>query len=253
MMMEVAKSSRDARTLLLANADAALRLPPVATGQISAINLNGSRQYALSPDVALQPGWRYALHLDFLIPPASGVLQISGDRLQREYALPDSGAGTRPTESSRAFGMSAAAQKELSLWSDSSAPTTLHALLTLPEREPTPEFAFARFSLHAYRPENLPIRILGWMPYHAAVDVAEPAWLETPRMWLGRYRATVNGHAAEVIRSGNSLAAVRLAPGHNDVVLAYQPGALLAFSYWLTLLAWLALAVWTLRQALTAG
>jgi hypothetical protein len=244
----------DARTPLLDNADGAVRMPPVAAGQITALNLNGSRHYALAPDFTLQPGWRYALHLDFLIPPANGVLQINGDRIQREYLLPDSGAGARPAATSRAFGMSPAAQKVISLWSDAAQPTPLHALLILPDRDPTPEFAFARFSLHAYRPEDLPVRILGWMPYHAAVDVTEPAWLETPRMWLGRYRATVNGHAAEVVRSPSALAAVRLDPGPNDVVLAYRPGALLSVSYWLTLLAWIALAAGTLRRLrLSAG
>jgi len=233
---------RDGQTLLVANGEGALRGEPVQQGTFMALNDNNSNYYALSPSLSLEPGRHYALKLEFLIPPEHGYFQIHGDGFFHEYILPDSGSGIHLPAETRAFGSFPQSFHALSLWSTAPHPVTLRLRYIATDRPKTPTFPFARFSLYSYQTKDLPIRIRSWIPYTATTYVAEPAWLETPRMWLGRYRATVNGHAAEVGRSPNNLAMIRLDLGSNEVVLRYEAGLVLSASYWIGLFCWLTLA-----------
>ena len=83
------------------------------------------------------------------------------------------------------------------------------------------------------------------LPYQAEVRTGIRCWLETPRMWLGGYHATVNGAPAEVRRSPNNLVMIALPPGHAEVNLRYSP------RWWLTAAFWLCLAGWV--TVLTSG
>ncbi len=240
-------------TPIATNAEGAVRGAPVAQGVFTATNDNHTNFYNLSPALTLEPGWRYALTLDFISPPESAVLQLQGEGLFREYVLPDSGDGMSPLHLTRAFGALPTSGRTISLWTDALRPVTVTGICIAPARGFVASFPFARFTLHAYHPSSLPVRVTSLMPYRVSAYTPEPAWLETPRMWLGRYRASVNGHAAEVRRSLNNLAMVRLDLGDNDVALDYAPGFWLSVSYWAMLAGWATLGLVSLRKILATA
>lgn len=235
------------------NAEGATHGAPVAQGVFTATNDNKTDFYNLAPALTLEPGRRYALTLDFIGPPEAAVLQFRGDGLFREYALPDSGDGMSPLHLTRAFGALPTSTRTISLWTDSLRPVIVTGIYIAPSRARVTSFPFAHFKLHAYHPNSLPIRVTSLLPYRASAYTPEPAWLETPRMWLGRYRASVNGHAAEVRRSANNLAMVRLDLGDNQVALDYAPGFWLGASYWAMLVGWTTLILILLRSIVRAA
>jgi hypothetical protein len=240
-------------TPVATNAEGAVRGAPVVEGILTATNDNHSNYYKLSPTLTLQPGRRYALRLDFIGPPESAVLQLRGNGIFREYVMPDSGDGMSPLHLTRAFGSLPTSQRTISLWTDASLPVDLTGTWIARDRAIVDRFQLARFSLHTYLPADLPVRVASFVPYRADAYTPELAWLETPRMWLGRYQATVNGHNAEVGRSANNLAMVRLDLGDNHVALDYAPGFWLAASYWAMILSWTALVLLALKSIVTAA
>ncbi len=240
-------------TPVATNAEGAVHGPPIAQGVFIATNDHHTNFYNLSPSLILEPGRRYALTLDFIGRPEPAILQFRGGGVFREYVLPDSGNGMSPLHLTRAFGALPTSEHTISLWTDSARAVSVTGLCIAPGRAQVATFPFARFSLHAYRPDDLPIRVTSLMPYRVIAYTPEPAWLETPRMWLGRYRATVNGQAAEVRRSANNLAMVRLDLGDNNVALDYAPGFWLSTSYWAMLAGWATLALLALLKILTAA
>lgn len=226
---------------IVSNAAGAAVHAPVAEGELVAVNDNHSKYYNLTPSLVLQPHRRYALILEIQGEPESAVLQLRGAGIFREYALPDSGDGMSPLHLTQAFGTLPTSTHAISLWTDSARPTTVTGVYIAPNRQPTPSFVLAHYRLHAYRSDELPIWVHSLAPYRASAYTPEPAWLETPRMWLGRYTAMVNGHSAEVRRSANNLAMIRLDLGDNAVALDYSPGFWLGLSYGMTIASWLAL------------
>jgi hypothetical protein len=110
---------------------------------------------------------------------------------------------------------------------------------------------FARLYLQTYAIDRLPIKVSSWMPYRAATTVAAAgAWLETPRMYIPGYAATVNGQTAQVSSSPSGLVSVRLQAGDNDVVLSYPGPWILRASYWVALLTWAAVGGILIRGAI---
>jgi hypothetical protein len=139
-----------------------------------------------------------------------------------------------------AFGFTATSRDFFPLWTSQTKPETISFRYAYNE-PPKPPVArdFARLYLQPYSIAGLPIKISSWMPYRAQTTAPiAGAWLETPRMYLSGYAATVNGHNADVTESPSGLVAVRLQAGENDVVLRYPGPWLLRASYWLALFTW---------------
>ena len=253
---------RDLR-LLASNAEAAAppldpdtdpaRVPRLAqAGTWMATSDNGTRIYNLTDPLRLAAGQRYALRVDFLTPPRSGVLQIISADLFREYLLPDSGAGF--SDVPLAFGSLPSSSHVAALEQNSSG-TVVPALRFVAPQYAGERFAFAHFWLFTYDRSNLPVRVSSWIPYRAEAETAIPAWLETPRVWQRGWQARVNGRRVEVRSSPHALAMIPLEPGTSHVELTFQVPLWLSAWFWLCAAGWsvllLALARGVVRRAAT--
>jgi hypothetical protein len=237
------------RTLLAANLESAARkgaLPAVdpgdallAHGTFVAVNDNHSVYYKLDPLVELPPGTPLVLWLDPLDPGQPGWFQILGERLFREYMLPDSGIGVVRREPGTAFGTLPTSLPIVPLFNAAAAADKPRLTVIAPQRTIIPQFDFARFELWRYDPAQLPVNVKSWVPYHLTVRTPEPAYLETPRLWMRGYRASVNGQPVKVERSPDNLAMFPVPAGESDVVIRYAPTWFLQLAYWSGLLAWL--------------
>jgi uncharacterized membrane protein YfhO len=83
------------------------------------------------------------------------------------------------------------------------------------------------------------VNVTAQLPFRATVNAAQPAWLETPRMYQAGYRATVDGRAATLKKSPQGLTMIELEPGTQTITLTYQAPILLRVSYMTSLLLWL--------------
>jgi hypothetical protein len=113
---------------------------------------------------------------------------------------------------------------------------------------PAERFAFARYWLYTYTAADLAVRVDSWLPYRARAEVAQPAWLETPRMWIRGYRATVNSADVEVRRSPHNLVMIPLEPGHSTVALEFAAPLWLRLAFWICFGSWVALLAGGVRR-----
>lgn len=216
----------------------------LSTGEITAIRGGPQSSLylligALSPD----PGRSYALEFEFAEPELSGLLIVAGATVARNYYLPDSGAGMPFAHFPASFGSRPSDKHAFSLLSSAlqTEPLLVHfATTTLLDRNTIP---FGRYSLKEYDPSRLPIVVESWMPYRARVTAPARAWLETPRLFISGYRATINDQSAPVARSPDGLVMVQVDAGESRVILSYPGPLSLRGAYYLSLLGWIALAV----------
>jgi hypothetical protein len=256
--------AHDTLALMTANADRAA--PPVRadagssavprlrqTGTLTAERTAGGDSHLLTPALSLGPGRRHALRLEFFETNEPGVLLLTGSGLFREYLLPDSGLGLDHRGPPRAFGATATSSKVIAL-APADPGQDVAALHFVPDGySGRKRYAFGRFWLYEFRPDDLAVVVKSWLPYHATVATAAPAYLETPRLWLGGYRATVNGRPAATKRSPDNLVMVELPPGANDVVLTYQAPWWLRLSFWSGVCGWCGAAAVGLRRLVAAA
>jgi hypothetical protein len=93
----------------------------------------------------------------------------------------------------------------------------------------------------SYDPERLPLHIVEHIPLRIRKRGAEEGWLETPRIFIGGYRAQVDGKPAGVGRSPDGLVIVRVPAGGSMVELDYPGDWLLRASFWTSFAGWLLL------------
>ena len=149
---------------------------------------------------------------------------------------------------SRAFGALESNTRVIGLVSGRSEPASVRWQFDPASGEsPAVGSVFAHYWLYRYATDDLPISIESWMPYRARIESAVPAWLETPRMWLADYTATVDGAATEVRQSPDGLAMVAVPAGSSTVVLEYRVPAVLTLVFWASFAAWCALLFAALR------
>lgn len=199
-----------------------------------------------SPDVLdlphpfiLQPGARYRLTLKFLVAPGEALLQFRGPSLFRKYILPASGGV-------RAFGMLPGHNPSLSLWTSQSTPETMELRLVGGGlgRSSWRGRAFAEFTFERVDPAVLPVELKSLLPLRAQVRAPVASYLETPRMFLDGYEATVNGQPARVQRADDGLLLVAVPAGESDVEVRYVGPLLVRRALHLTRVAWFAMAGW---------
>jgi hypothetical protein len=246
--------SRDTLAVITTNADrAAPPLPAnsgsrpmprlVQSGVLTAIRKQNEEPFELSPALNLTPGLRYALRIQVFDSAASGVLELSGQGLFRQYLLPDSGQGLILNAPPRSFGALASSSKVMPLSVAGNGPPAALRFVTQGYSAST-RFSFGDFWLYTYDSRDLAINVESWIPYRAWVEVATPAYLETPRVWLGRYRARVNGKHVDIRRSPDDLVMIPLNPGASTVELVY------AAPWWLKTVLWSCVGSWATLVAL---
>lgn len=219
----------------------------VQSGSWTGHSITGSAYYLLDPPLTLEAGSRYALRLEFLQPDVAGTIQFKANGLFREYSLPDSGEGSARRGASLAFGSGATNSHVIPLSAMGSGPFSPQVLY-IARSYASETLPFARFWLYKYEPKDLPIAVESWIPYRARVQSAQPAFLETSRMWLKGWRATVNGHWAETSRSPQNLVMFPVGAGTSHVTLVYHAPMVLGVAFWLCAAGWAAVGILALCQ-----
>ena len=211
-------------------------------GVMTAENIPGSDYYALKPLLVLEPGKRYALRLEFSQPDIVGTLQFANNGIFREYLLPDSGSGMDRRGPTRAFGTTPTSGRVIPLMVTPQGAGSPNALLVTvrPKRE---SFTAGNFWLYSYERDRLPIRVESWIPYRVHFIAPKAAYLESPRVWLKGWRATVNGRPATTERSPENLVMVPVSAGENTVTLEYSPPKAVSVSFWVCISGWLILCM----------
>ncbi len=209
-------------------------------GVVTAENIANSDFYVLKPPLLLEPRKHYALRLEFAQPDIVGTLQIANDGIFREYLLPDSGSGMERRGPPRSFGTTPTSGRVIPLAVDekgAGSPNTL--LITV--RKTRDNFTAGRFWLYSYDRSRLPIRVDSWIPYRAHLNAPKAAYLESPRMWLRGWRATVNGRPTATERSPENLVMIPVPPGESAIALDFVPPLAVSVSFWIGLGGWLLL------------
>ena len=191
----------------------------------------------------IEPGRHYALELDFNHPDLTGSLIVAGTTVQREYYLPDSGAGLPVVSAPTSFGARPTNARSFSVWSSATAtePLLLQFFSSVPVKQDIS--AFGRYVLREFDPARLPVAVKSWTPYRATVTTSTPAYVETPRIFIDGYAAMVNKVAVPVSRSPTGLVMFPVGAGQSGVKL-YYPGPLsLRLGYFFSLAAWAGLIV----------
>jgi hypothetical protein len=189
----------------------------------------------LDPRFRLAPGQRYQLDIGFGHPAVSGILQCVGHTFFREYLLPSSGGpqsfGSGPTNSHR-----------IDVWSSDPAGDDI-SLRFIPA-QPGPSArslaAFGSFQLRERMPEDGPVEVISLLPFQARVRTPSSTILETPRMYMPGYDASVDGNPVAAVKTPSRLVGVPLSAGEHMVVLRYPGPILLRISYWAALVSWAA-------------
>jgi hypothetical protein len=225
----------------------------LAHGTFSAVNDNGTTYYNLAPALELPARTPLVLWLEPLEPELSGWFQVLGQDVFREYLLPDSGEGVirrRPTTS---FGTTPTSVPIVPLYSTHEPADHPRLIVIAPKRAIEPHFPFARYELWRYDPAALPVNVHSLAPYRLTVNTPEPAYLETPRVWLRGYRAQVNGQSVQAERSPDNLVMFPVPAGRSEVTIRYSPGFARAAAYWVCLGSWLLLLLACLHRLARAA
>jgi hypothetical protein len=198
----------------------------------------------LDPPLTLRPGEQYLLTFDFARPDTTGVLQMIGPNLYREYNLPRSGE-------SKSFGSERQSEKSITIWTSTpgSEAVRLRFIPTVEHAKPSDYIPFAKYRLQKIDDQALPVRVTSLMPYRATVRSPAPALLESPRMFVPGYVATVNGAPVAVRRSAEGLVAFPVPAGESRVELRFAGPTALHLAFWLSAAGWLLAGLWTAWRA----
>ena len=200
--------------------------PPVkATVQSSAPALWGLKQ-----GFVLEPGRRYLLQLLPGPQTYAGQLLLSSPDFQRTGIML---APSAPTIL-------------MPLWISANATQQVSLNYTpSPDAPPAPlQSGLFEYRLIPYDLETLPVRVHRFAPYEATVSAPAPGWLETHRMFVRGYRATVDGRQVDVRASADARVMVPIPAGNSDVRLDYTGTIGLRISFAVMAGAWLLFGCW---------
>jgi hypothetical protein len=202
----------------------------------------------LGPTLTVAPGEHFLLRFEF--DPArnySGYLFLISNRGYREYALPESGLR-------RAFGTTDKASRVISLWNTG----VVNERYEFSFRRgpgctlPADGSVFANVMVSRYEPSLAWVRVDSLLPYRVTSALERPVLLETPRVWLPGYAASVDGFPAEVKASAERLVAVPVPAGRHTVEVRYVGTMGLWLTWWTSALTWGGLIgsfAWRCRRA----
>ena len=195
--------------------------------------------FRLEPDVSIAPGERLLLRFEFFDRNYEGYLDFGGGVHRRVYYMPAAG------NSEKSFGVAPTRPKTLAFWN--SAPEELkYAWNFVADKPPapgTPFSDFARVHFRTYRLEDLQVKVRSFVPYRAEVALVSPAYLETSRVFIPGYAATLNGQPVPVEVSPENLAMIHLGAGENRVELTYRGTWPMKLAIALSAAAWIVLVL----------
>jgi hypothetical protein len=189
----------------------------------------------LSPGIRLAPGHTSLLSFDFMGRQPPGTLQILGPGVSREYILPSSG-------SENSFGSGPTNSRVIAITNDTGKPEDLSLLFYPSPLGTVSKDTFARVSVDWLDSSSRAVSIRSLVPFEAEVRSKEPGFLETPKVFVPGYRATLNGHAALAVPSRNGLVAVPIPAGLSLVRIDYPGLPVLRLAFWASAAGWVGLA-----------
>jgi len=194
--------------------------------------------------LALEPGRDYLLEVDFPRDDYSGILQLSGRRLYREYLLPRSGEAL-------AFGCARGCDHAIALRIRGAdrEDARVRFITGASARPPEPW----TFRLWARAPGDPGVDLIGLAPAVMTVRSPADALVLTPRMYVAGYAAAVDGRPVAAERLGHGELAIPVPAGEHRVELAYAAPAYLAAAYWLSLATALAGGIAAARRRRAGG
>jgi hypothetical protein len=240
--MESRLLDRDTGRIVASNYDLGRKQPPTEEFQGTVDPNPGILD--LEPAFTLTPGGKYLLTFSFARPDTTGILEMTGPHFYREYILPESGG-------SKAFGSGPDSEKSITIWTSVPGPETikLRFIPTGKNARPADFMPFAKFRIQLINEALLPVEVESLMPYRATVISPQAAFLESPRMFVPGYEATVNGADVPVRKSSEGLVAFAVAKGHSRAVLRFVGPVALRAAFWLSAAGWLMAAFWTVWRA----
>jgi hypothetical protein len=193
----------------------------------------------LGPEIRVNGRQTVVLRFDFLGREPAGTLAVNGRTLSREYSLPFSGGV-------KSFGSGPTCSRVIAIRNKDDSADSVR-LTYIPGSADDAAYyrsrAFARLTVEPFGKGGHVIELHSLLPFHATVQADRPELLETPRVDVPGYRATVNGRSAAITRTPDGLVGVKVPAGTNDVVVDYPGSAALRLAFGTSLGAWLALAL----------
>ena len=200
----------------------------------------------LFPLLPLAAGHTSLLRFDFQESHPQGVLEILGAGLLRDYFLPASGMD-------ESFGSGPANGHVIAITNDGTRAQNLRFLFFSSVAGDRTKDTFAKVSVEWLDAAPRAIAIRSLVPFEAVVQSRQPAYLETPRVFIPGYNATLNGHPATVLKSANGLVAVPVPAGASVVRVDYPGTPMLRFAFWASASGWFCFAAALAVSPLAAG
>jgi hypothetical protein len=211
--------------------------------QMPTIDLRG-RMGGRGQTLLAGPDQAFILKFDFLGQQPEGELQIKGGSLYEFYTLPLSGK-------SESFGSGADSSRTL-IVENSTATAEKITFQFIGRMGAHPPDDIAHISIEPLAKEDRVIRLESLTPFRASVSAERGCYLETPKLFVPGYEASVDGNQMPVLKSPNGLVEVPLTKGEHEVTIEYVGSRLLHWSYATSAGAWLALlailGAWSLRM-----
>jgi hypothetical protein len=216
--------------------------PVAAAGRLSLARVPGENRSQLEPRITLEPGRRYRLRFHFLVPKFDGWLLMQGETARREYLLP-SYLGPK------GFGMEPGNNPEIILSTSSPQPEHLQ-LSVRPMAGGDPTWTdFADFTLEEIDRSELPLQIVRLVPFfECRFEAPQASWLETPRMYIEGYAATVDGKPVVVQRSLESVVMAAVPAGKHVLQLRFVGSPWLRGTFWVGCWGWAAVVAGLLAR-----
>ena len=217
-------------------ADGSTTAPGLPAAPVISLEMRGpDATNKLTPLVPLAAGHTSLLRFDFLGHQPQGVLEIIGKDLLRDYFLPSSGMdssfGTGPTNS-----------RVIAITNDGAAVENLRFLFFSRVPGDRTTETFAKLSVEWLDSAQRAVAVRSLIPFEAVVQSRQTAFLETPKVFVPGYCATLNGHPVMVVKSANGLAAVPVPAGASVVRVEYPGTPMLRYAFWVSACGWLCVA-----------
>jgi hypothetical protein len=198
---------------------------------------NSATWFAAEPGITVLPGEHLLLRFEF--DPTrnySGYFILQSEHAYREYHLPDSGMAS-------AFGIGGSRTTVLSLWNTGAEPEHYKFSLSGAPGNDVPHSGslFANLYVSSLDSSALPVSLKSFIPYRARVTSAAPETLETFRVYMPGYRATIDGNETPVEESKEHLVSMRVPPGTHDVELRFVGSARLRIAAVISGIGWFGL------------
>jgi hypothetical protein len=197
----------------------------------------------LAPDLTIGPKERLMLRFEFQ-PRVNyaGWLIWSSTHGYREYHLPDAGLAL-------AFGTEAPNSRVVVLGNSGDTPETYHLTYSRQAGNSVGgnDDLFANVIVSRYQPELASIRVDELMPlYRVVATLPAAGWIETSRVWLPGYRATLDGKLVELRRSHRGLVMAAAGTGLHRLEMRYTGTMTLWITLIVSTLTWIGGGMWAL-------